>query len=82
MSNDHLRCATCGLWEHIDLLDAKPSCGDFENGDYDRLECIACYGEHWIAIDRKHVHKSIAPSLAPFYAQYVDSTNWLIAKGY
>jgi hypothetical protein len=43
---DYFKCQRCGVREHIDLLDAKPSSGD-ENDDFDRLECVACYGPGW-----------------------------------
>ena len=42
---DHVACHSCGRVEHIDLLDAKPDDLDApEACDWNRLECIACYG--------------------------------------
>jgi hypothetical protein len=45
---DHVACHACGRVEHIDLLDAKPDEPDNPAGcDWNRLECIACYGPGW-----------------------------------
>lgn len=64
------KCAKCGIEEHIHLLDAKPSDGDWEGGEYDRLECVRCYGEGYELLALEHIKLSIAPELAPFYAAY------------
>lgn len=41
-------CASCGRVEYIDLLDAKPDDpNNPESCDWNRLECIACYGPGW-----------------------------------
>ena len=46
---DHATCDCCGRLEHIDLLDAKPDEPDNPEGcDWNRLECIACYGPNWV----------------------------------
>lgn len=45
MNRDHVACDRCGRIEHIDLLDAKPNNpARPESCDWERLECIACYG--------------------------------------
>lgn len=45
MNRDHVACDRCGRVEHIDLLDAKPDDpANPEGCDWNRLECIACYG--------------------------------------
>lgn len=45
MNRDHCACDACGRVEHIDLLDAKPDDPSNPQGcDWQRLECIACYG--------------------------------------
>lgn len=46
---DHVACHACGRIEHIDLLDAKPDDPSNPAGsDWNRLECIACYGPGWL----------------------------------
>lgn len=42
---EHGHCQGCNVREHLNLLDAKSSTD--ENGDFDRLYCVACYGPGW-----------------------------------
>lgn len=68
---DTEKCMKCGVLEHIDLLDGKSPDGD-ENGDFSRIECIACYGPGWCCADSgEDIRKSVAPSLAPHYERYL-----------
>lgn len=61
------RCHTCGVAEHIHLLDAKNP-NDNESGDWTLIQCIACYGEGWCPTGgRDDVKLSVAPALKPFY---------------
>lgn len=64
------RCAACGITEHLNLLDAKPSSGN-ENGDFDRLECVACYGPGWMPCGGAgDFALSVAPSLKALYRRW------------
>jgi hypothetical protein len=69
---DICRCHHCRTFEHIDLLDGKPSDGD-ENGDFDSLLCIACYGPGWRPTSgEQDTAKSVEPRFAPYYAKWAD----------
>lgn len=64
------RCANCGITEHLNLLDSKSSRGD-ENGDFERLECIQCYGPDWMPCGgAQDFALSVAPSLKPLYRRW------------
>ena len=62
------KCDQCGIHEHIHLLDAKPEKeGDT---DFNRLECIRCYGPFWLPCAVEHLSLSIAPELKPYYDEW------------
>lgn len=68
-----LRCASCGRDEHAELIDAKPSNGDWECGDYDRFECIGCYGPGWAPLSYRSIDKSVRKELQPQYAAWMQN---------
>lgn len=68
-----IRCAKCGRDEHAELIDAKPSNGDFECGDYDRFECIECYGPGWAPLSYRSIDKSVRKELQPLYAAWMQN---------
>lgn len=62
------RCHACGRLEHIDLIDGKaPAGADPETADYDRLECIACYGPGWLPATHDAFGLSINEELHGLY---------------
>lgn len=63
---DICTCETCGIREHIHLLDGKLDA----NGEHEKLECIRCYGPGWAPVDFVDFAagaRSVAPELKPFY---------------
>lgn len=64
-------CDACGLPEIVELIDAKPTGGDWE-GDYDRNECIACYGSGYDMLSWSHKVLSVRPELAGLYDAYIE----------
>lgn len=65
--DDVAACQACGKPEHLHLLDAKDATG---SGDFERLECIACYGPGWAPCAMEHLSLSVRPELAPVYAMW------------
>lgn len=65
-------CAACGIEEHMHLLDGKRSPGNEhdESADFDRLECVACYGPGWHPCAVEHIALSVARRLTPFYQKW------------
>ncbi|GAB9152783.1 hypothetical protein [Bradyrhizobium diazoefficiens] len=71
---DRCTCSYCGIAEDIHLLDGIL---DKRGNDTGKLACIACYpNDSWCCGSIKMVKLSIAPSLKPFYDQYVASEQW------
>ncbi|MCP1540113.1 hypothetical protein [Methylorubrum extorquens] len=68
-----LTCAGCGCAEHVELIDAKPSDGDWESGDYDRFLCIACYGPGWAPLADASLDKSVCGHLEPHYERFREA---------
>lgn len=65
---DHVACDACGRVEHIDLLDAKPDDPSNPVGcDWNRLECIACYGPGWLPGGDGNTSVSICDELHGLY---------------
>jgi hypothetical protein len=86
-NNDHdptdiATCDGCGIREHIDLLDAKPDDPSNPEGcDWNRLECIRCYGPGWdVLSDIDDITKSVASELAPYYLGWL--LTWLASPEY
>lgn len=72
--DDRATCSYCGIAEDINLLDGVL---DRKGNDTGKLACIACYPDDgWCCFSTMTVDKSIAPSLKPFYDQYVTSEEW------
>jgi hypothetical protein len=70
---DAWRCSLCGIPEDIHLLDGVLK----DEQDTGKISCIACYpNDSWCCGSVGMVAMSIAPSLKPFYDQYVASENW------
>jgi hypothetical protein len=59
-------CTKCSCRENIDLLDGKEG-GGFP-GDFELLECIACYGPDWAPCGDVEISESVCADLQPFYA--------------
>jgi hypothetical protein len=71
---DSCTCSYCGITEDIHLLDGVL---DRRGNDTGKLACISCYpNDSWCCGSTKMVQLSIAPSLKPFYDQYVASEQW------
>lgn len=68
-------CHGCGIAEHIHLLDAKPGTPERRvprRPDFERLECIACYGPGWAPCGgANHLTLSVAPSLRSLYQNWM-----------
>lgn len=76
---DHATCDCCGRLEHIDLLDAKPDEPDNPQGcDWNRLECIACYGPGWLPATEGAVTRSACEELHGLYLGF-RMRRWLAA---
>lgn len=58
-----MACHGCGIEESINLIDGK----DDGTGNFNRLECVKCYGPGWNPCAIEHIAESVQPSLRPFY---------------
>lgn len=76
-AGDYIRCMTCGVREHIDLIDAKAPPTDPDNPDWEWFECVACYGPGWNpCAGIRDFWKSRAPRLWPHYALWAAKDIW------
>lgn len=51
-----IACMKCGAEKEARLIDAKPSNGDWENGEFDLMLCQACYGPGWLPLYGEPYH--------------------------
>ncbi|WP_316207458.1 hypothetical protein [Bradyrhizobium sp. SZCCHNR3118] len=76
---DRCHCSYCGIAEDIHLLDGVLE----DEQDTGKLACISCYpNDGWCCGAVGMIEMSIAPSLKPFYDQYVDSERWNSRRGF
>jgi hypothetical protein len=60
------QCHICGCHENIELLDAR----DDGTGQFELIECIACYGPGWLPTGGVEISESLCLDLQPFYAVF------------
>lgn len=64
-----MACDACGIKEYIHLIDGK----DDGMGDFNRMECVRCYGPDWNPCNEAHIAGSVQPSLKPHYLRWQRS---------
>jgi hypothetical protein len=81
---DACKCSLCGITEDIHLLDGIL---DEEGDDTGKIACIKCYPHDgdpfhtgWCCASPRLIALSIAPSLKPFYDQWVASYEWWLSR--
>lgn len=66
MAIEVMKCDSCGIFENINLIDGK----DSGTGDFDRFECIRCYGKDWSPCSDNHIAESVQPQLKQLYDRW------------
>lgn len=68
---DRATCSYCGIAEDIHLLDGVL---DSKGNDAGKIACIKCYPvpSSWCPTGVEHIAISIAPSLQPLYAKWLE----------